>query len=56
MINRARSSIRSLSILGNSVRGLDFMNWQKVYNAVVIPALTYGVPVWYMGRHQKGLV
>jgi hypothetical protein len=32
------------------------MNWWKVYNVVVILALTYGVPVWYMGRHQKGLV
>jgi hypothetical protein len=56
MVNCARSTIRGLSVLGNSIRGLDFINWQKVYNAVVILALTYGVPVWYMGHHQKGLV
>jgi len=32
------------------------MNWRKVYNAIVIPTLTYGVPVWYTGWRQKGLV
>jgi hypothetical protein len=56
MINHARSSIRGLSVLGNSIRGLDFMNWRKVYNAVIVPSLTYGVPVWYTGHHQKGLI
>jgi hypothetical protein len=56
MINRAKSTIRGLSVLGNSIQGLDFMNWRKVYNAIVIPTLTYGVPVWYTGQRQKGLV
>ena len=28
MVNRARSTIRGISILGNSIRGLDFMNWR----------------------------
>jgi hypothetical protein len=32
------------------------MNWQKVYNMVIISALTYGAPVWYTGCRQKGLV
>jgi len=27
MVNRARSTIRGINILGNSIRGLDFMNW-----------------------------
>jgi len=56
MANRAHSTIRGISILGNSVRGLDFPNWRKVYNALVIPVLTYGTPVWYTGVGQKGLV
>jgi hypothetical protein len=55
IINRARSIIRGLSVLGNSIQGLDFINWHKVYNAVVIPTLTYGVPIWYTGKRQKGL-
>jgi len=56
MTNRARSTIRGISLLGNSVRGLDFLNWRKVYNALVIPTLTYGAQVWYTGIGQKGLL
>ena len=56
MANRARSTIRGINLLGNSVRGLDFMNWRKVYNALVIPVLTYGAQVWYTGHKQKGLI
>jgi len=56
MANRARSMIRGLGILGNSVCGLDFSNWRKVYNTVIIPTLTYGAQVWYTGIRQKGLV
>lgn len=47
--NRARSTIRGISILGNSIRGLDFMNWRRVYNAIVVSILTYGTPVWFTG-------
>ena len=56
MANRACSNIWGVSILGNSVRGLDFLNWQKVYNALIIPGLTYGAQVWYTGVKQKGLI
>jgi hypothetical protein len=56
MVNRARSTIRGINILGNLIRGLDFMNWQQVYNALVIPTLIYGVQVWYTGTQQKRLV
>ncbi len=56
MANCARSTIWGISILGNSVHGLDFLNWRHVYNALVIPVLTYGAPVWYTGVCQKGLL
>ena len=46
MANRARSTIQALHILGNSIRGLDFANWRKVYHAIVLPVLTYGAPLW----------
>ena len=46
MANHARSTIRALHILGNSVRGLDFANWRRVYHAIVLPVLTYGAPLW----------
>jgi hypothetical protein len=56
MANRTRSNIWGINILGNSVRGLDFLNWRKVYNALIIPGLTYGAQVWYTGVKQKGLI
>ena len=56
MAMRARSTIRGLSILGNSIRGLDLVHWKQVYLMYVIPILTYGVPVWYTGVSQKGLI
>jgi hypothetical protein len=56
MANRARSTIRGVSLLGNSVCSLDFLNWRKVYNALIIPTLTYGAQVWYTGKRQNGLV
>ena len=56
MANRARSMIRELAILGNSVRGLDLVHWKQVYLMYVIPILTYGAPVWYTGFSQKGLI
>jgi hypothetical protein len=56
MANRTCSTIRGINILGNTQRGLNLLNWRKVYNALVIPVLTYGAQVWYTGHNQKGLV
>jgi hypothetical protein len=56
MVNRACSTIRGISILGNLIHGLDFMNWRQVFNALIIPTLTYGAQVWYMGIQQKHLL
>ena len=38
------------------LRNIDLLNWHKVYNALVIPILTYGAQAWYMGHNQKGLI
>ena len=46
MAARGRSAIRSLHLLGNSIRGLDFHNWRKVYHAIILPVLTFGSPIW----------
>ena len=56
MANRGKSTIRGINILGNSVRGIDILSWRRVYNALVVPVMTYGVQVWYTGRNQKGRV
>ena len=56
IVNRTCSTIRSISILGNSIHSLDFMNWRRVYNALIIPTLTYSAQVWYIGVQQKHLL
>jgi len=56
MVTQACSTIKAVNLLGNSVRGLDFLNWRRVYNTLIIPVLTYGAPVWYTGVKQQGLL
>ena len=56
MANCARSTIQGISILGNTISGLNLLNWCKVYNTLVIPILIYGAQVWYTGHNQKGLI
>jgi len=46
MAARARSALRGLHLLGNSVRGLDFHSWRTVFHAITLPVLLYGLPVW----------
>jgi hypothetical protein len=55
MCNWARASIKALQLLGNSVRGLNFAQWQIAYNAICLPVLTYGCQLWFTGK-QKMLV
>jgi len=56
MANRARSTIRALSILGNSVRGLDYANWRRIFHALILPVLTYGFPLYSTQPRIKGLL
>jgi hypothetical protein len=54
---RGRSTIRSLSLLGNSVRGLRFAAWRRLFQAIVIPILTYGIAAWHpLHGTKKGLI
>ena len=52
----ACSTIRTVGILGNSVHGLDFINWGKVYHALILPILTYTLPVWFINSGQISLL
>jgi len=56
MANCTRLTIQGIGILGNTISGLDLLNWCKVYNILVIPILTYRVQVWYTEHNQKGLI
>ena len=55
MANRARSTVRAISILGNSVRGLDAANWRKVFHSLILPVLTYGFPLYASQKRVVGL-
>jgi len=56
MANHAHSMACALSILGNSVRGLDYANWRKVFHALILPILTYGFPLYSTLARNKGLI
>ena len=56
MANRARSTAHTLHILGNSVCGLDYANWCRIFHALILPVLTYGFPVYSTQPHIKGLL
>ena len=56
MANCTRSTIRALSILGNSVRGLDFANWRRVFHSLILPILTYGFPLYSSQSCIKGIL
>ena len=56
MANRARSTVRALSILGNSVRGLNYTNWRRLFHSLILPILTYGFPLYSTQPCIKGLL
>jgi len=37
-----------LKVLGNSIVGINPANLRLLYNTVVIPAITYGAPLWFV--------
>ena len=55
MATRAKSTVQAINILGNSVWGLDLAGWRKIYHALILPVLTYGLPL-YASRIKKGAV
>ena len=50
MTNHARSTLKAVQLLGNSICGLNWTQWHIIYNAVILPILTYAAPVWYLGQ------
>ena len=55
MANQVWSTVHALSILGNSVRGLDYANWRWVFHALIVPVLSYSFPLFSSDPHIKGL-
>ena len=56
MSTRARSIIKGLGVLGNSIRGFRLMNWRRIFISVILPVLTYGCQVWFRDVSQITLI
>jgi hypothetical protein len=55
MANCARSTVYAIGILGNSVHGINAANWRKIFYALILPVLTYGLPLYASQKHVVGL-
>ena len=56
LATRTRSTVLTLGVLGNSIRGISYGDWRRVFHSIIIPTLTYGAALWFSGSGQKGLV
>jgi hypothetical protein len=56
MASWVRSTVKVLGVLGNSVRGFSLVQWRKVFQAILVPVLTYGAQVWFTDKRQLGLI
>jgi hypothetical protein len=50
IINRANSSLEALRSITGSTWGASLMAMRKIYRAVVVPQLLYGVTAWFNPR------
>ena len=56
MSTQARSIIKGLGVLGNSIRGFRLINWRKIFISVILPVLTYSCQVWFRDVSQITLI
>ena len=50
---RAARALDSMSLLGNSTRGLHQYQRRLLYQGVILPMMTYASPVWWRGRKTQ---
>ena len=53
---RARSIVKGLGVLGNSIRGFHLVAWRRIFISVILPVLTYGCQVWFRDVSQASLI
>ena len=56
MSTRARSIVKGLGVLGNSIRGFHLVSWRKIFISVILPVLTYVSQVWFRDVSQVTLI
>ena len=53
MTDRRRTITAGLQCLGNTIRGINQSNLRLLYQACILPVLTYAAPVWYNPNHRQ---
>jgi hypothetical protein len=56
LANRARSTVRALGVLGNSVRGFSLLSWRRIFVGIILPIFTYASQVWFTDVNQKTII
>ena len=56
MSTHARSIVKGLGVLGNSIRGFHLIAWRRIFISVIFPVLTYGSQVWFRDISQVTLI
>src|SRR6266850_4001479 len=56
LANHACSTIVSLGVLGNSVRGFSLTQWRTLFHSLILPILTYRFQVWFTDVNQASLL
>ena len=52
----ARSIVKGLGILGNSIRGFNLVSWRRIFISIILPVLTYSSQVWFRDVSQATLI
>ena len=47
LTKKGHATVKGLKVLGNTIEGISPSNLRLLYKTVVIPAITYGSPLWY---------
>lgn len=57
MVTRGVTITSGLQMLCNTIRGMDQTHMRQLYNACILPVLTYSCPIWYnKNKPQKHLI
>ena len=48
--NKAISTIKCMKLLGNSTKGINPLQKQRLYRCCVLPIVFYGFPLWYYNK------
>ena len=50
---KGNAIVSGLRVLGNTISGISPSNLRLLYKTVIIPAITYGAPLWYNPDHPN---